>query len=100
MHVLEHAVRVRFRDNPEIRAEPLAPGFGQIRYLELALEKIELEVEPHNHVKAVRHFVGVRADERAFELVDGAVKRVERNVTELAGEEFLQARVKRLPKAA
>src|SRR5262249_18669926 len=97
VHVLQDAVGVRFGNDSEVGAETLAPRLGKVFDLELALEKLELEIESHDDVQAVRHLVSVGADERAFDLVDRSVERVEGYAAELGEKQLLQIAVERVP---
>ena len=55
-----------------------------------ALQQVQLQVEAQHDVEIVGHLVGVGADQRALDLVDGAVERVERHVLRAGPERLAQ----------
>ena len=86
MHVLQAAVAVVGRHHAQIGVHSLAPGFRQIFHRQAALQHLQLQIEPQHDVEIVGHLVGVAADQRARDLVDGAIEGVERHVCELVRE--------------
>ena len=100
MHVLQAAVAIVGRGEAEVRLEARAPGLGQVLDREPAFQHGQLQVEPHHDVQIVGHLVGVGADQRPLDLVDGAVEGLQRHALELAGEGIAQLRIEMLPEAA
>ena len=90
MDVLQHAVAVVGRGDAEVSFIAFAPGFGQVADGEFAFEQLQFKIEADHDVEIVGHFVGISADQRALDLVDGAVEHVERHVAELHGKSRLQ----------
>src|SRR5262249_60780538 len=58
-----------------------------------AFQHLDLERKAEHDVEIVGDLVGVSADERALDLVDGAIESVERHIAELFGELVLQRRI-------
>ena len=86
VHVLQAAVAVVGRGDAEVGLEARAPGLGQVLDREPALQQLQLQVEAQHDVQIVGHLVGVGADQRALDLVDGAVERVERHAPSCSGK--------------
>ena len=84
VHILQAAVAIVRRLDAEVGLEARAPGFGQVLHLEPPLQQIELQIEAQHDVQVVRHLVGVGADQRALDLVDGAIEGVERHLVRTA----------------
>ena len=59
---------------------PARHASGRSFTAQLAFQHFQLEIEAQHDVEIVGHLVGVGADERARDLVDGAVEGVERHV--------------------
>ncbi len=97
MHVLQTAIAVIGRRDCEIALVARAPRLRQIFHRKLALEQFELEIEPQDDVEIVGHLVGVGADERARDLVDGAIEGLTRNLSQLLRKLLLQFRIILLP---
>ena len=51
-----------------------APGLGQIFGPQTALEQFQLQSETQHDVKVVGHLVGISADQRSFDSVNGAIE--------------------------
>src|SRR3984893_14565130 len=66
----------------------------------MAFEQFQLQIEAHHYVEVIGDLVGIRADQRAFHLVDCAIERLEPNLSELVGEGIPQNRVKGFPEGA
>ena len=90
MHVLQAAVAIVGRLDAEIGAHARAPRFGQVLHRELAFQHFQLEIEAQHDVQIVGDLVGVGADQRPRDLVDGAVEGRQRHICELIGEGALQ----------
>ena len=58
----------------------------KVFHLETAFEQIKLQIETQHDVQVVRHLVGIGADQRALDLVDGAIEGFERHLSEMIGE--------------
>ena len=100
MHVLQAAVAIVARGDAEVRLEARPPGLGQVLDRQPALQHGQLQLESHHDVQIVGHLVGVGADQRPLDLVDGAIERLERHALELAREGSAQLRIEMLPEAA
>src|SRR4029079_8585886 len=92
VHVLADPIPVVGRLQAEVGPVTRVPGFGQVADGQAAFEHVQLELKAQHNMKVVGDFVGVGADERALDLVDGAVERVLRYIAELAGEGGLELR--------
>ena len=84
---------------PRSPAKRARQASGRSLHREPALEQLELEVEAQHDVQVVGHLVGVGADQRALDLVDRAVERVERHAAELLRERRLQPRIEVLARS-
>ena len=100
MHILKTPVAIVDRSDTEIGLHARAPSFGEIFYAETPFKQIELEVEAHHNMQIIGDFIGVRANQRAFHLIDRAIESVEPYLSELIRKPILQNRVKVLPKRA
>ena len=100
MHILQAAIAVVGRHEAEVGSHGFAPGLRQIFDLQAALQHSQLQVEPQHDVKIVSHLVGIGADQRSLDLVDGAIERVERDLRELVRKRPMQQRIIALPEGA
>ena len=99
MDVLQAAVAIVGRRDAEILLHAGAPRLRQVFHLQPAFQQVHLEIETHHDVEIVGHLVGVGADQRAFDPVDGAIEGLRRDGAERIGEGVLQHRIKMLPEA-
>ena len=84
--ILQDAVAVIWRDNSKVCFEAFVPGFGQVADRQGAFEQLQFKIEAQHDMQVVGHLVCVGADERAFNLVDGAIELIERDALKLFGE--------------
>ena len=78
MHVLQHAVDVIRRRHAQIFLIARVPRLRQIGHAELAVEQVQFQAETHDHMQVVGDLVGVRANQRALNLVDGPIELIQR----------------------
>ena len=83
VHILQAAVAVVGRTDTEIGLVAGMPRFRQILHRQLPFEQFAFEIEADHHMQIVGHLVGVGADQRALDLVDGAIERVELHALQL-----------------
>ena len=89
MHVLQHAAAVVGRRNAQVLLIPLVPRLGQVGRLKLVVQQRPLQLEPNEDVQVVRGFVGLDANQRRPNVVDGEMERIERHVAQRRREILL-----------
>ena len=82
MHVLEHPEPVVRRLDTQVLAHALVPHLGQVLELDRLREQLLLELEAEDDVQVVGRLVGLDADQRRLDPVDGAVPVLELDVLE------------------
>ena len=92
MDILQHAVGVVGHLDAQVLAHAGVPGLGQVGEAQLAFHDFLLQLEAQDDVQVVGGLVGLHADERRLDLVDGAVEALRIDPGELLGEGGLQAR--------
>ena len=76
VHILEHAVSIVGHLDPEVLLVSGVPRLGQVSDRKPPFDQLLLELEPHDDVQPVGDLVGLDADQRGCNAVDGTVKRV------------------------
>jgi hypothetical protein len=95
--VLQHALRVVGDVDAEVVVHPRVPDLRQVLQLDAVVDDVALELEAKDHVHAVRHLVGLDADERRLHAVDAGEEAVEVDGRELLGERLLHPRIEEAP---
>src|SRR4029079_5323698 len=83
-----------------VRLIACTPGLRQVLHRKPALEKLGLQVEADNDVEIIGELVRFRTNQRAFDLVDGAIEGLNGGARKLAAETALQLREIMLPEIA
>ncbi len=82
MHVLQTAEGIRRRAHPQVGLHARVPCIGEIGHREVTFEHPRFQIEAQHHVEVVRDLIGLDANQRATYAVDGAMKRLDRDLIE------------------
>ena len=100
MDVLQYAIPIVFCPQSQIRLVARVPRFRQISNGQLPFEQCQFKIKPEHNVQIVGDFVGICADQRAFDLINRPIKLVQRDLLELVRETLPEQRVVVLPEGA
>ena len=71
MDVLDYPLAGIGGRQPQVGADLVVEGPGQIRNRKIAVHQGPLQLKAQEDVQVVGHFIGLGADQRRFDFVDG-----------------------------
>ncbi len=90
MYVLKHPLHISRGANAQIGIHAIVPGWWQVFCINLAPEQGRFQFKTNHDVQIVGDFISFDANKGVFDSIDGAIKVIERNITQCIRKRLLR----------